>query len=1338
MDQTIEIYNPKQLPFGPLSNNYENMMIIAGKRYPTVTNFIYSNLLTTPLYRIALQSASVFPEKRNTVIEDKVRQFALSLESKFLQVDIEKIKKYVPLDLDFSKKSIYELYDYYLRAEYIDTARIALEKAYTAKVQEKPSLADKLQSTENRPIIYNSENTVLGVNERGEGLNLLGKILEQIRYNIQREEYVLQRKEKEEKMKDELYNAYKAYLIVQKAILSGGQNLEEYQGLSVDEILEKEEQLAENKEFSNLQKPNKEKAKQLLEKKRDIESKQKEYIFKNYKALYPFLDQAIEKPGYLYKYMMLKNRVFLEEERTKLRKEGIVRGYLMGLISLKFPNMPEKEIEIASTQLFDSYVLNKRKENQPEQGELFQDYKDVEDKIIEKYNKKEFPKEINKAIKRYLKKLNLYKIEQTDFNIEDAEVEEEDPSGESVSSRSSSTSADSVELALGIGEKYLRKRMVKFLKSQGKYKKEYKNYPLDKLRKKVEKLERKIQAQNEDEDTEKMNWAVYGIKPGGRKLLGQYSKKPDRDEMAELHNWNPARIKIVPITDKTEEKEDLKMENQLEVVEENTQKPIYLNLKVKNILTPFSPVFKSSFTVDGLEYPSVSIYLMCCLVSKTGISIKGELPFRGRNIKEAISLLNDGKGKFVSPDDAAKRYLFYYKETISQMSVLLAAIALKKKFDDYYLQTLLLLTGERTIYWADRNDLVLGGTQKGGENEVGKILMDIREKIKGFYIPKNISANDVFNFVKEDAFISSWLNMKIMDMCSTVKKIHTYLTLKGEHLELDAGFVSKVLDEIYQPCSAVKTIAFKVEDEPTFKFVKMVEKCHGGSVSQDYGKKLDEKLNQIREKQAFFWGLQNRRQLREPTPQQKTFEDYLRESEINLQKFLATNPKRKATKKYRLEKTEELATYFDVPEPEGKSKLNEFDQKQYDDWIAFKDALFVGVDVDKFEEIRKIQDKKERKKALKELITRRLSSEEMLTKITEFVEKQSAEYMKYSGRELIQEPSPPKNPEDMERYRLQKELVDQERIKRKAELKQHEEIIKNLVKEQAALQTQRDKEIAYELDKNMSIARVYWKRLIVMLFFLLTKAKQNNDLDLKKLLINIIEVASQPASCKPANFADSQTNCIAQAIINICIGLQSFTDEKEIGNIELELSQAIILGRDFKKKVKVTEVKEKTERTERKKKTERTEKKEGEEKEESEEEETEESEEESEEDSEQEDSSEFVQEEDLDEEKESEKKQQEQDEIDDMSVKEQDFDELDFPDQISEEENFEDGGGDRESGDFGFKSPEKTALNLLQEVWKDADIEIARKFMAMIQKIKNAKVQPKVKMNRILFFASMR
>ena len=59
MTNTIELFNPNDKPFGKLSNNAYHPMTIDGKKYDTVTNYIYSNMLTTPMLRNIVQNTKI-------------------------------------------------------------------------------------------------------------------------------------------------------------------------------------------------------------------------------------------------------------------------------------------------------------------------------------------------------------------------------------------------------------------------------------------------------------------------------------------------------------------------------------------------------------------------------------------------------------------------------------------------------------------------------------------------------------------------------------------------------------------------------------------------------------------------------------------------------------------------------------------------------------------------------------------------------------------------------------------------------------------------------------------------------------------------------------------------------------------------------------------------------------------------------------------------------------------------------------------------------------------------------------------------------------------------------
>ena len=59
MYDIIKLFNPNDKPFGKLSNNAYHLMDIDGKKYPTVTNYILSNMLSTPTYKSIIQNTDI-------------------------------------------------------------------------------------------------------------------------------------------------------------------------------------------------------------------------------------------------------------------------------------------------------------------------------------------------------------------------------------------------------------------------------------------------------------------------------------------------------------------------------------------------------------------------------------------------------------------------------------------------------------------------------------------------------------------------------------------------------------------------------------------------------------------------------------------------------------------------------------------------------------------------------------------------------------------------------------------------------------------------------------------------------------------------------------------------------------------------------------------------------------------------------------------------------------------------------------------------------------------------------------------------------------------------------
>lgn len=57
--KAIKLFNPNDKPFGRLSNNSYHPITINGKNYPTITNYILSNMLITPAWKKILQNTEI-------------------------------------------------------------------------------------------------------------------------------------------------------------------------------------------------------------------------------------------------------------------------------------------------------------------------------------------------------------------------------------------------------------------------------------------------------------------------------------------------------------------------------------------------------------------------------------------------------------------------------------------------------------------------------------------------------------------------------------------------------------------------------------------------------------------------------------------------------------------------------------------------------------------------------------------------------------------------------------------------------------------------------------------------------------------------------------------------------------------------------------------------------------------------------------------------------------------------------------------------------------------------------------------------------------------------------
>ena len=190
--KVIKIFDPKEKPFGALSNNFVKNMELDDKRWRTVTNYIYANILTTP---------------RN----------------------INYLKN--------KKKDVKATFHLLFQEEVENVVKLAIPKALDVKFKNDKELAERLLATGNSPIVYVSDNPLLGIGTKNDGQNVYGKYLMQIRH-ILRTSFKKQKQEIAKTGKDQLiYDIYLANVGLMNAIRQGN-DLKEYINKTPSEIIE--------------------------------------------------------------------------------------------------------------------------------------------------------------------------------------------------------------------------------------------------------------------------------------------------------------------------------------------------------------------------------------------------------------------------------------------------------------------------------------------------------------------------------------------------------------------------------------------------------------------------------------------------------------------------------------------------------------------------------------------------------------------------------------------------------------------------------------------------------------------------------------------------------------------------------------------------------------------------------------------------------------------------------------------------------------------------------------------------------------------------------------------
>ena len=305
---SIILSNPRELPFGSLSNNAIYKMKIGNDTYNTVTNYIYSKMCLSKEHFSILKN-----------------------------INTHDIHKYL------SK---------YNRETIEKSIRESLKKAVNEKFKDK--YEELILSTEDYPIVYIDNDMILGSGPNGTGQNLLGKYLMEIRTTLNSKKGTKDQK---------LYEAYTALKLLEKLIQEKNDDLRTFAGLNQSEIINKyihlkaiEDAKVQNVDLSKLT------HEQITERyKYFVQFPDKNIIQSltfgdNIKVL-KLLEASLKRPYLLSLYVKKKYYAGLRAYQLEMMRNTVFDIYIKNVLETKYPALPKDKYQKAIEQEFSSMKI---------------------------------------------------------------------------------------------------------------------------------------------------------------------------------------------------------------------------------------------------------------------------------------------------------------------------------------------------------------------------------------------------------------------------------------------------------------------------------------------------------------------------------------------------------------------------------------------------------------------------------------------------------------------------------------------------------------------------------------------------------------------------------------------------------------------------------------------------------------------------------------------------------------------------------------------------------------------------------------------------------------------
>lgn len=690
----IYIFNPKEQPFGKLSNNAHTLFTMDRRIWKTVTHYIYSNMLQFT---------------NNRTLLDRVKT-----------------------------KEVYNTFLTLYNEEKFHTIVKSVNEAHFSKFNGKvnPELEDMLISTDGFNIVYNDDNTVLGVNSQGEGYNAIGKSLTNLRQGLINEKILGEKKRYESYIENKVYNIYKAYAILER-MMSKGFNPLPFKALTPEELIVVvygTNPIASNNGSNNGSNGSNNSANSntyIDFSKFRVEIPDIQIIMELYrKNKIPWVSTEIENPGTLISNFIRKNISIINDNIKKLYYDTVLGVYLSYIINKNY-NLENDKYELAKREELDRLTplqlsqLKKRVYYLYKKG-LFNELEgtsmnNISVKIDEELEK--LPKIISKDMINIIKN----EVKNTNDDKEIHKISEDGYVEPYVLNDSTSLLQEGIKLGIIketniVGEDTLLEKMTK----RGGYNNNTKE-------KKMENLPQEYK---------------------------KYIKiTPEGDFLFIYHDMPSELIALTP----------------------------GYNFLKNNINVP------QTLEIFNRVYPNVLYYILFSMLVYVYPYDNSDRIFSPQdfayNLITEQSPLNPSQINFKPYDWCISLYNTKTEEMYIEKITNNCYKGMDAKFKDTYLQKLLLSTGDKELVYTDR-DLILGigksPKYKGkkdiptGLNIVGKYLMILREKVSKEieFETSELVPQDITYLITDNLYFKAWADKRISDLCNVYNITLNYVQKK--------------------------------------------------------------------------------------------------------------------------------------------------------------------------------------------------------------------------------------------------------------------------------------------------------------------------------------------------------------------------------------------------------------------------------------------------------------------------------------------------------------------------------------------------------------------------------